>query len=425
MRSRLKGPKGTTVKLGVRRSSATDELTFNVTRGDIPVTSIDAAYIIAPAIGYVRVNKFGRSTYMEFLNSMVSLRGDGAERFIIDLRGNSGGYMEPAILMANEFLEGGRPIVSTRGRHEEEGHTVSSDGSGAFQTAPLTVIIDEGSASASEIFAGAIQDNDRGLIVGRRSFGKGLVQNQIEFDDSSAVRLTVARYYTPSGRCIQKAYTPGSPESYQMEIADRYIHGESFNADSVRLDKSQVYTTLGGREVYGGGGIMPDIYVPNDTLGVTSWYVKAFNAGMLHSFAFNFADANRTALAGATDTDALLAMLPPDDQLLQLFVNYTQAKAGIPPRWYYINISQQLIVNQLKSLIASDVLGQAALFRVSNLTDPMVIRAIREATLHPGAGVTAEPTDTIRPMTQAVPYLPHNKWIRTTFAGAYALAKPY
>lgn len=378
LRSRLKGPKGTTVKLGVMRASAPEMLTYEVTRGDIPVTSIDASYIIAPSTGYVRVNKFGRSTYMEFLNAMVNLKADGAEQYIIDLRGNTGGYMEPAILMANEFLAGGSPIVSTRGRTAQSERMIGSDGSGAFQNEKIAVVIDEGSASASEIFAGAIQDNDRGLLVGRRSFGKGLVQNQIDLGDSSAIRLTIARYYTPSGRCIQKAYTPGSPESYQMEIADRYIHGESFNADSVKFDKSQVFRTLGGREVYGGGGIMPDVYVPNDTLGVTSYYMNVFNAGMLHNFAFNFADTHRSELTGAEDVSELLSLLPADDTLLQLFVNYAQQKAGIPPRWYYINISRNLIVNQLKALIASDILGQAALYQVNNLTDPVVIRTIEE-----------------------------------------------
>ena len=378
LQQRLRGPKGSVVKLGVMRATSPDMLTFEVTRGDIPVTSIDAAYMIAPETGYVKVNKFGRSTYMEFLTSMVSLRGQGAKQYVIDLRGNTGGYMEPAILMANEFLPGGAPIVSTRGRTADSERAIGSDGSGAFQNEPIAVVIDEGTASASEIFAGAMQDNDRGLIVGRRSFGKGLVQNQIDLGDSSAIRLTIARYYTPSGRCIQKAYTPGSPESYQMEIADRYIHGESFNADSVKLDKTKVFTTLGGREVYGGGGIMPDVYVANDTIGITTYYIKVLNAGMLHNFAFNFADTHRSELNKASDSNQLLTLLPADDQLLQQFVNYAQQKAGIVPRWYYINISRDLIVSQLKALIASDILGQSALYEVNNLTDPMIIRATDE-----------------------------------------------
>lgn len=375
----LRGTKGSEVVLGIMRPSSPGKIyPYTVVRGDIPVTSIDASYMLDDTTGYVKVNKFGRNTYDEFFTSLVELSREGAERYIIDLRGNTGGYMEPAILMANEFLAGGSPIVSTRGRTAQSERMIGSDGSGAFQNEKIAVVIDEGSASASEIFAGAIQDNDRGLLVGRRSFGKGLVQNQIDLGDSSAIRLTIARYYTPSGRCIQKAYTPGSPESYQMEIADRYIHGESFNADSVKFDKSQVFRTLGGREVYGGGGIMPDVYVPNDTLGVTSYYMNVFNAGMLHNFAFNFADTHRSELTGAEDVSELLSLLPADDTLLQLFVNYAQQKAGIPPRWYYINISRNLIVNQLKALIASDILGQAALYQVNNLTDPVVIRTIEE-----------------------------------------------
>lgn len=390
LRSRLKGPKGTVVKLGVKRSSAPKTLTFEVTRGDIPVTSIDAAYMITPTTGYVRVNKFGRNTYMEFLNSMIDLRGKGAQSYILDLRDNTGGYLEPAVLMANEFLSGGRPIVSTRGRIPSMEQQMGSDGTGAFQDAALAVIINEGSASASEIFAGAIQDNDRGILIGRRSFGKGLVQNQIELSDSSAIRLTVARYYTPSGRCIQKAYTPGSPAAYEMEVYDRFLHGEDLNADSAKIDRTHEYTTLGGRTVYGGGGIMPDVYVGRDTTGITSYYVNVFNAGLLHNFAFKFADSNRSSLGQAQSAEDLLALLPTDDALLASFVSYAQQKAGIAPRWYYINISSQLIVNQLKSLIASDILGQPALFEVNNMTDPAVAKAVSE--LNNGMRLTPAPT---------------------------------
>lgn len=378
VRKRLKGPKGTVVILGVRRSSAPEPLTFEITRGDIPQTSIDAAYIISPGIGYLRINRFGRTTFMEFLNSMVSLASQGAQKYILDLRGNTGGYMEPAILMANEFLSMGMPIVSTRARNGAKENGVTADGTGAFRDAELIVVIDEGSASASEIFAGAIQDNDRGLILGRRSFGKGLVQTQIELKDSSAVRLTTARYHTPSGRCIQKAYTPGEFDQYQLEVYDRFNHGEGLSADSARIDTTQVFTTASGRRVYGGGGIMPDIFVPGDTTGVTGYYVKVFNAGMLHRFAFNFADTNRDYLTRATTVDSLLALLPPDDALLNSFVDFSRTKGNIPPRWYYINISRDLIVRQLKSLIASDILGQSALFEVSNASDPAVLRAVSE-----------------------------------------------
>ncbi|MDE5688953.1 MAG: peptidase S41, partial [Paramuribaculum sp.] len=232
--------------------------------------------------------------------------------------------------------------------------------------------------SAREIYAAAIQHNDRALIIGRRSFGKGLVQRQIELPDSSALRLTTARYYTPSGRCIQKAYTLGSSEDYQMEIYNRFSHGEGFSADSIRLDKSKIYTTLGGREVYGGGGIVPDVFVASDTTGITPYYIKVFNAGMLHRFAFSYTDSNRERLKSAKNVEELLAKLPSDDVLLNVFVDYSKDNGNIPPRWYYINISRDVIVNQLKSLIASDVLGQGALFEVSNGSDPVVKQAVSQ-----------------------------------------------
>lgn len=239
-------------------------------------------------------------------------------------------------------------------------------------------MIDEFSASASEIFAGAIQDNDRGMVVGRRSFGKGLVQRQIDLPDNSAIRLTTARYYTPSGRCIQKLYTPGSLKSYDMEIADRYNHGEVFNADSIHLDKSKKFTTLGGRTVYGGGGIMPDIFVPNDTAGLSTYYLNVLNAGLLHKYAFQYADKERERLKKAGNVKQLLSLLPSDDTMLQDFALYARDTQGIAPRWYYINISRQLIVSQLKALIARDILGSSAFYEVYNITDPMITRAEKE-----------------------------------------------
>ena len=284
------------------------------------------------------------------------MKNKGAQKFIIDLRGNGGGFMEPAILMANEFLPAGSMIVETHGRIPEVESAMSADGTGAFQDAELIVMLDEFSASASEIFAGAIQDNDRGVVLGRRSFGKGLVQRQIDLPDLSALRLTTARYYTPSGRCIQKPYTLGGNLAYSMELADRFKHGEDFNPDSIKFDNTQTFTTIGGRTVYGGGGIMPDIYVANDTTGISSYYIDVFNAGLLQKFAFKYADANRSRLKKAVNVNALLAMLPSDDDLIQDFAYFARDTEKIPPRWYYINISRDLIVNQLKALIARDAL---------------------------------------------------------------------
>lgn len=376
--SRLRGTKGTKVKLGVKRATSPGLLTFEVTRGDIPVNSIDAQYILSDGVGYVKVNKFGRTTYDEFLTALTQLRDQGAKDFVIDLRGNSGGYMEMAILMVNEFLKAGCPIVSTHGRTSESETMAISDGNGSFSDAQLTVLIDEFSASASEIFAGAVQDNDRGLVIGRRSFGKGLVQRQFDLSDGSAIRLTTARYYTPSGRCIQKTYTRGSGEAYGMEIVDRFNHGEAYSADSARIDKSKIFSTLGGRKVYGGGGIMPDIFVPNDTSGISTYYINVFNAGLLQKFAFNYVDSHRQALAGARDLDDLQRRLPSDDALLQLFADYAWTTAKIAPRWYYINLSANLIVSQLKGLIARDILGTWGYYKVVNSDDNTVKRALQE-----------------------------------------------
>lgn len=372
----LRGPRFSEVTLGIKRNNADDLLEFTVIRDNVPVTSVDASYMIAPTIGYLKINTFSEETYGEFLTSLVRLKSSGAQKFILDLRGNGGGLMQAAVLMANEFLQRDEVIVSTRGREEAFRSSSSSNGLGAFQNEPLVVLIDESSASASEILAGAVQDNDRGLIVGRRSFGKGLVQNQMELSDNSAIRLTVARYYTPSGRCIQKNYTPGNLNSYNQEIVERYMHGEGFSADSIKVDSKEVFYTLGGREVYGGGGIIPDLFVANDTLGITDYYVKIYNAGLLQKFSFIYTDSNRKQLSEAKSTNDILALLPNDDTLLSQFVSYAHREAKIAPRWYYINQSRSLILDILKALIARDMLGTSAYYEVINKTDNTVLKAI-------------------------------------------------
>ena len=238
---------------------------------EVPVKSVDTYFMLEDGVGYVQVSQFGRNTYEEFMVALADLKSQGARKMVIDLRGNTGGFIEPSILMANEFLPAGRGIVYTRGRNKENELHADSDGGGQYQDMEITVLMDEYSASASEMFAGAIQDNDRGLIIGRRSFGKGLVQNQITLPDNSAIRLTVARYYTPSGRSIQKIYTPGAGGKYEMDILERFTHGELYSADSIKIDKSKRYKTVNGRTVYGGGGIIPDIFVGADTTGFTSY----------------------------------------------------------------------------------------------------------------------------------------------------------
>ena len=372
---RLRGDKGSKVKLGIKRQNTSKLLTFTVTRGDIPVNSVDTYYMIDKTTGYVKINQFGRHTYDEFIMAMASLADEGAERYMIDLRGNGGGFMEMAVLMVNEFLAADQPIVFTKGRYKHDDGEVWSDGSGSFQDAEVAVLIDEFSASASEIFAGALQDNDRGLIVGCRSFGKGLVQKEFMLPDNSALRLTTARYYTPSGRCIQKDYKEGML-SYEKEVLDRYINGELYSRDSMRIDKSQVFTTMYGRTVYGGGGIVPDIFVARDTTGLSSYYIEVANAGLLQRYAFYYCNNNRAALNKLEDYTQFLNMAPSDDVLLKDFVDYA-ARNGVTPRWYYINQSREVIVTNLKALIARDIFGNQAFYPIVNRHDKTVLQALK------------------------------------------------
>ncbi len=372
----LRGKEGTPVKLTIKRSSSDKPLVYDVVRGKIPDKSVNSAYMIGETTGYLRVTKFARNTYNEFLAGILKLMSQGAKDFIVDLRGNSGGYMDQAIYMANEFLPEDAMIVYTKGRNPQNESASLADGRGSLQEAGIVVLTDEYSASASEIFAGAIQDNDRGLVIGRRTFGKGLVQNQTELPDSSAIRLTVARYYTPSGRSIQKEYKRGETGLYEMDIADRYNHGEFYNADSIKLDKTKIFKTVGGRTVYGGGGIMPDIFVPSDTLGVTSYYLNVSNAGLIQKYAYQVADLYRKLASNAKNVDQLMKILPRDETLLNNFVDYA-AQHGVPARWYYINRSKELLINQLKAVITRDLLGYDAFIEVLNQRDPTVDRAVK------------------------------------------------
>ncbi len=373
--STLRGKEGTTVKIKIKRNNSKKLLDFDVVRGEIPSNSVDARYMIADGVGYVKVSKFARNTYNEFFNALSDLRDKGARKYVIDLRGNSGGFMDQAIFMANEFLPEGKMIVYTKGRTPENETIAVSDGTGHFKDVEITVLTNEYSASASEIFAGAIQDNDRGLVIGRRTFGKGLVQNQTELPDSSAIRLTVARYYTPSGRSIQKEYKRGKDGKYQLDIVDRYAHGEFYSQDSIKLDKSKKFTTMNGRTVYGGGGIMPDLFVAEDTTGYTSYYIDAVNSGLIQRFANETADSYRPLLKGEKSEEALFRILPRDNTLLNNFVNYAAAN-GLPARWYYINQSRDLLLNQLKAVIARDLIGYEGFIKVLNSEDITVKKAV-------------------------------------------------
>lgn len=373
----LRGKEGTKVKVNIKRSSASKPLTYEITRGEIPSNSVDASYLIDKEIGYVKVSKFARNTYSEFFSALTDLRAKGAKKFIVDLRGNSGGFMDQAIMMANEFLPADKMIVYTKGRMPDNETIAMSDGNGSFTDVELTVLTNEYSASASEIFAGAIQDNDRGLVIGRRTFGKGLVQNQISLPDSSAIRLTVARYFIPSGRCIQKDYKRGKDGKYEMDIIDRYTHGEFYSRDSIKLDKSKKFTTLGGRVVYGGGGIMPDVFVAEDTTHFSGYYLEAVNLGLIQKFAREMAKSYRPMMKGDKSIAAMNRVIPRDQSLLTAFVNYA-AQNGLPARWYYINKSRDLLLNQIKASIARDLVGYEACIEILNQMDPAVTRAIND-----------------------------------------------
>ena len=370
---RLKGEKGSKVKLGIYRPGEKEILHFTVVRGDIPVKSIDAAYMINDKFGYVKVNKFGETTYPELLVALAQLSQANCKGMIIDLRGNTGGYMAAAIQMVNEFLPNNKLIVYTEGRKSPR-ENYTSNGTGSSQTMPLIVLMDEGSASASEIFAGAIQDNDRGTIIGRRSFGKGLVQQPIEFSDGSAIRLTIARYYTPSGRCIQKPYEKGNDAEYEMDIITRYEHGEFFSADSIKQNIKDIYHTSLGRTVYGGGGIMPDIFVPQDTTGMTSYYRMAATRGLIIRYTLDYTDKNRNKLK-EYDTPQKMEAYLKTQNLLEKFAEYAEKK-GLKRRNILMYKSKQLFEESLYGNIIYNMLGIEAYITYSNLTDKTVQKAL-------------------------------------------------
>ena len=370
---RLKGEKGSKVKLGVYRPGEKDLLHFTVIRGNIPVKSIDASYMINEKVGYIKVNKFGETTYPELLIALAKLNQKNCEGLIVDLRGNTGGYMAAAIQMVNEFLPNNRLIVYTQGRKSPR-EDYNSNGTGSNQKMPLVVLVDEGSASASEIFAGAIQDNDRGTIVGRRSFGKGLVQQPIEFSDGSAIRLTIARYYTPSGRCIQKPYEKGKESEYELDLLTRYEHGEFFSADSIKQDETEVYHTRLGRPVYGGGGIMPDIFVPQDTTGMTSYFRMAANRGLIIRYTFDYTDQNRSTLQKYDTPEKIEAYLK-GQNLLNKFAAWAEKK-GLKPRNNLMMKSRRLFEMSLYGNTIYNMLGMEAYVEYLNESDKTVLKAV-------------------------------------------------
>lgn len=370
---RLKGPDKSKVAITIKRYGQPQPSTVVITRGEVKTASVAAAYNVDDTTGYIKVKNFGENTYAEMLVALTTLAQGGADHIIIDLRDNTGGYLEAAVQMANEFLPKKRLIVYTQGRRSPR-HDYRSDGRGSYTTIPLCVLINEASASASEIFAGAMQDNDRATIIGRRSFGKGLVQQQIDFPDGSLMRLTIARYYTPSGRCIQKPYTKGDDNDYASDLAKRYQHGEFFSRDSIQQHGPK-YRTLAGRTVYGGGGIMPDIFVAEDTANVTSYYREALMRGLVPQFSFVYTDRNRERLRTFADMLELDRELDRDN-VVEQFADYAD-RNGLQRRNLMIRRSHSLLQQAVNARIIYNFLGEQAYIQRLNADDPAIAAALR------------------------------------------------
>ncbi len=346
---KLRGPRGSKVRLGLGRQGIEGLVDVEVVRDAIPLRSIESAFRIADSIGYIKLGQFARTTAAELRAALDTLRKQGVSKLIFDLRGNSGGFLDQAIAVANEFLHEGQLIVYTEDRHHKQLREYA-DGTGTARDMELAVLIDEASASSSEILAGALQDNDRGTIIGRRSFGKGLVQQQIPYADGSALRLTTARYYTPTGRSIQKPYTIGDEASYEEDIWNRYRNNEFFSADSIHFVDSLKRVTPGGKVVYGGGGIMPDVFVPIDTTGVSKYFLEVAGRNILYRYTIEYSDRHRDALNAVRSVDELQALLDSDTSLFDDFIRYA-ARQGVAPRYGDIALSRQLMEAQLRAYI--------------------------------------------------------------------------
>ena len=390
---RLRGPRGSQVKLGIQRYGHKGLIPITVTRGAIPIKSILASYMIRPEIGYIRFEQFSGTSHSELIAAISSLKEQGMKKLILDIRGNGGGLLDQAIVIANEFLPVNNMIVYTQNR-EGQKDIQYSNGKGSFTDEELVVLIDENSASASEILAGALQDNDRGTIIGRRSFGKGLVQGQFPFPDGSALRLTIARYYTPVGRSIQKPYDKGR-ESYYNEVYDRYEHDEMFTADSVHFNDSLKFTTPGGKVVYGGGGIMPDIFVPIDTSDVTPYFraVTDWDKNILYRFTLEFSDRNRARLNGINTLEELDRFFAEQPNLLNDFVAFA-SRSGVSPNAADIAKSKALILSQLKAYIGrNSPLEDNAFYHCIQQIDPVVDKALETLNRPTESGYRAAATD--------------------------------
>ena len=369
---KLRGKSGTIVTVTILRNGIKKPLEFKITRDAIPLYSLDASYMINPTIGYIKISKFAATTYQEYLKAFNELSKQGMKKLILDLRGNPGGYLNAAVDISDEFLANGLQIVYTQGKANPKKIYKATE-HGSFENNPLVVLIDEGSASASEIVAGAIQDNDRGTIIGRRSFGKGLVQDQLQLPDGSAIRLTIARYYTPTERCIQKPYSDDKDQYYNEEY-DRYLNGELLNEDSIKLDKTKKYKTPEGKTVYGGGGIMPDVFVPIDTAKANAVLNKIFYSGAINLFAFEYADKNRAKLKGYGTAKNYIDQFEITPKILEEFYAYCEKK-DLPLTSKIKEKTNEGIMPYLKAFIGRDVFDKDAYYPILNQKDKCILKA--------------------------------------------------
>lgn len=374
----MRGPRGSKVKLSVKRASLDDLVDITITRAAIEVHSVTAAFMLDrdAGIGYIRLSQFSRTSYSEICNALERLKNEGMKSIIVDLRGNGGGFLDQVVKILNEFLDRGKLLVYTEDRH---GRRVNefSDGTGRYTDTNIAVLVDELSASSSEILAGAIQDNDRGLVIGRRTFGKGLVQAQLPFSDGSAMRLTVARYYTPSGRSIQRPYTNGDEMSYRMDLVNRINHHELFSKDSIRFDENMKFKTIAGRTVYGGGGIMPDIFIPVDTTKVSDFYNEVWDKNILYRYTLEFADNNRSKLDGVKSIEELDKVLA-ESELMTEFLKYAE-RGGVTPTKEDLHKSQEVIMTQIRAYIGRNALSDESgyYYNIYPIDDVMQ-RAVKE-----------------------------------------------
>lgn len=369
----LRGPSGTKVKVTILRKSTGQEIVYTITRGKIPIYSVDVAYMLTKETGYIKVSHFAEKTYDEYLNAFIKLKELGLENLILDLRGNPGGYLKTAIQLSDEFLPEKKLVVYTEGRARPR-ESFYATKNGFFENGALVVMVDEGSASASEIVAGALQDWDRATIVGRRSFGKGLVQEQSQFPDGSAMRLTIARYYTPTGRSIQKTYA-GGYEAYSNELFDRMRKGELESSDSIQFADSLHYVTPGGKIVYGGGGIMPDVFMAMDTVGSSQFYAEVSSKGMISQFAFDYLDQNRATFEKYRSFEEYKESFNVSDEMFRKFLDYA-IKGGVVRSESGIHASSVLLRTQIKALIARQIWKNDGFFPIIQSLDKTLAKAL-------------------------------------------------